>query len=251
MIATRILLIVTLGFLLLPLPGCTRDSEDATPSDDSRAEQTADFEEGTTESDEPDTAKRASSENDTSRANTESSPRNHDAASLRGGSEFFPENVQSGDELPYETRVLLGAEEMPPPFLADLLTRSDVRQFFGYDGELTEKNLAGKPLSPTYQAVRLATASSFGFAIELEKMRDRNAVVQTVRDLRDSWFEGSDRQALGNAAIGHSSGVRSLAIGSVATGFLVIVSCEESLCREDQLVALGLVVKHRLETGSQ
>jgi hypothetical protein len=129
------------------------------------------------------------------------------------------------------------------------MTRQDIRRNFGYDGPLHETDLPGRPTSPTYQSLRFSTEEEFGFSVELMKTETRTDVIRLVRDLRNSWLESSGEPRLGYGASGRSMGIRSMVIGSVSTSFVAIVSCSEELCSEDQLLAMALEAKNRLETG--
>lgn len=158
----------------------------------------------------------------------------------------------SAEQLPYDTRVILGVEKIPAPFIADLVTRSDLREVLGYRGELHETNLAGRPMSPSYQAVRFAPEDgAFGFAVELWRLDNGRETAKMVREMSDSWFSVGDATPLRNAALGASMGIRTLLLASPQTSFVLGLSCGENFCTREQLLAMGTIAKSRLETDAR
>lgn len=147
-----------------------------------------------------------------------------------------------------ELATRLGLAPPEPLRVADLLTHADVRELMQYTGDLTIATLDGIEPGPHYNALRLASAAGFGFAVQLWQEDEQRQALSRFARLQETYIDRNpDTAPVGDEAFwGEFEGIRHYAFFHRASKGVVIVSCQSELCTPDQLRNMADRVMSRL-----
>lgn len=197
-------------------------------------------------------------------ANEASAPEGEAAATPSDGSEAVGEAAPTPPPIaPPELRAVerrpeveasrelaarLGLAPPDPLFVADLLTRADIRELTRFQGELMETTLEGIAPSPDYNAIRIQANGGFGFAVQVWEYADPRDLSAQYRRLKETYFDSTlENSAVGNEAFSADfEGIRHYAFQHRASKSMAVVTCDRALCDAAQLRALAQRVANRL-----
>lgn len=142
----------------------------------------------------------------------------------------------------------LGLAPPEPLRVSDLLTRADVRELTGFQGELLETGLAGIAPSPGYNTIRLRADGGYGFGLQVWQAEEIRQASSHFRRLRETYFDSQvESSGVGNEAFtADFQGLRHYAFLHRQSKTSAVVTCDRTLCDEVQVRALAQRVGNRL-----
>lgn len=142
----------------------------------------------------------------------------------------------------------LGLAPPEPLRVSDLLTRADVRELTGFQGELLETGLSGIAPGPGYNTIRLRADGGYGFGLQVWQADEIRQASAHFRRLRETYFDFRlDSSGVGNESFrADFQGLRHYAFLHRQSKTTAVVTCDRALCDEVQVRALAQRVGNRL-----
>lgn len=128
----------------------------------------------------------------------------------------------------------------------DMLDKEAIREATGYGKLLREAHFPGQPPTKTYNATRLATEKGgFGFGLQLWRPGTAQAALKRYNSLFDQSVGGTAIEGAGTQAFATKHhDMRTLTF--LNRNAVAAITCEVSLCSEEQLITLAQRVKERI-----
>jgi hypothetical protein len=119
-----------------------------------------------------------------------------------------------------------------------LLSRGEVREVTGYTGTLSHTELEGQEPSQTYNAFRLAGDQTYGFGLQVWKLRDGAQATSFFNRMHETYVvTANDNLGDTPAFEAELGGIRQLVFVAAQTGNVVALSCDETVCPDDETLA--------------
>jgi hypothetical protein len=129
------------------------------------------------------------------------------------------------------------ARQRQPLAIGHLLSRGEVREVTGYAARLTEAPLSGQTPDDHYNGLRLATDDGYGVGLQVWRFGDATRASSHFERLRQTYIvNGSTRVAGDQAFRSEFGGIRQLVFQGRASHTVVAVSCDVTVCTDDQVL---------------